>query len=85
MSATDSMLEIKLNTPEQILNSFDPSPFRSRDLDDRAADYIIESAEELDRGRSPRLVIELPADQGERELAWDLPEAVRHSFSDRVR
>ena len=39
MEAVGSTVQIKLNSPEQLLNSFDPSPFRDRDLDDRAASY----------------------------------------------
>ena len=79
------VIEIKLNTPEQLLNSFDPSPFHSRDLDDRAADYIIDSAEEADSGGPLALVIELPGDQAMRELSMDLPLALRNSFRFRAR
>jgi len=74
------VIEIKLNTPEQLLNSFDPSPFHTRDLDDKAADYIIESAEEAGSGQQLLLVIELPGDQAMRELSKDLPVALRNSF-----
>lgn len=74
------MIEIKINSPEQILNSFDPSPFHSRDLDDRAADYIVESAEELGSGGPLRLVIELPRDEAARELSQELPTALSNSF-----
>ncbi len=74
------VIEIKLNTPEQLLNSFDPSPFHSRDLDDRAADYIIESAEEAGSGGPLLLVIELPGDEAKRELSNDLPLALHNSF-----
>ncbi len=81
----DPVIEIKLNTPEQLLNSFDPSPFHSRDLDDRAADYIIDSAEEAESGDALVLVIELPGDQAMRELSMDLPLALRNSFSYRAR
>lgn len=74
------MIEIKLNTPEQLLNSFDPSPFHSRDLDDRAAEYIIGCAEEAGSGQPLLLVIELPGDQAARDLALDLPLALRNYF-----
>ena len=80
MRREDPVIEIKINTPEQLLNSFDPSPFHTRDLDDRAADYIIESAEEAGSGSPLLLVIELPANQAVRELSKDLPTALRNSF-----
>lgn len=74
------MLEIKLNTPEQLLNSFDPAPFHSRDLDDRAAQYIMESAEEAGSREPLVLVIELPEDQARRSLSQDLPIAFSNFF-----
>ncbi|WP_421694925.1 hypothetical protein [Aestuariivirga sp.] len=78
------MIEIKLNTPEQLLNSFDPAPFRTRDLDDRAADYILERAEEAASGETLRLILDLPSDQAARGLAQELPSAVQNSFGARA-
>ena len=74
------MIEIKINSPEQILNSFDPSPFHTRDLDDRAAEYIIESAEEMGSGSPLLLIIELPGSEAARELSLELPTALSNSF-----
>lgn len=74
------VIEIKLNSPEQILNSFDPSPFHTRDLDDRAAEYIFESAEEVKSGGPLLLVIELPQGEAARELSRELPTALSNSF-----
>jgi hypothetical protein len=78
------VIEIKLNSAEQLLNSFDPSPFRERDLDDRAADYILDTAEELALRGPVKLIIELPQDQAARELAQQLPAAVHNSFKYRA-
>lgn len=78
------MIEIKLKTPEQLLNSFDPSPFHHRDLDDRAADYIIDSAEEAGTPGALHLVIELPEDEAARDLARELPPALHNAFSYRA-
>lgn len=79
------MIEIKLNTPEQMLNSLDPSPFHTRDLDDKAAEYIIESAEEEAAGQPLLLVIELPGEQASRSLSQDLPVAIGNFFGYRAR
>ncbi len=78
------MIEIKLNSPEQILNSLDPSPFIHRDLDDRAANYIIEHAGEGGSNIDFTLVIEMPAAEIERDLAAVLPSALRNSFCSRA-
>lgn len=85
MEAVGSTVQIKLNSPEQLLNSFDPSPFRDRDLDDRAASYIIESAEELEDRKNLTLEIELPREQADRELSQELPSAIHNSFRYRAR
>lgn len=78
------MIEIRLNTPEQLLNSLDPSPFRTRDLDDKAADYIIENAEDQATPDPLLLVIDLPGDEAARDLAKELPSALQNSFRHRA-
>lgn len=37
------VIEIKLNTPDEILSSLAPSPFHTRDLDDKTAGCMVES------------------------------------------
>jgi hypothetical protein len=37
----EAKIEISLNRLSQLFNSLDPSPFRERDLDQNAEDYII--------------------------------------------
>lgn len=78
------MIEIRINSPEQLLNSLDPAPFRSRDLDDKAADYILGTAEEAGESGRLLLVIELPIREAQRELARELPVAIRNSFTYRA-
>ena len=42
-----AMLELHLGEVRQLFDSMDPAPFRERDLDPKAADYIVGWAEEL--------------------------------------
>lgn len=79
-SQDPTVIEIRLNTPEQMLDSFDPAPFQERDLDDKAADYILDSADDMTTGEALALVIDLPREQAERDLARDLPATIRNSF-----
>ena len=58
-----STIELRVNHPQQLFNSFDPSPFYERDLDQDAEEYIVDSADEYPLNRPLRLVIYLPADQ----------------------
>ncbi len=78
------MIEIKLKSPEQLLNSLDPAPFRSRDLDDKAASYILGAAEESRSSGPIRLVIDLPAAEAARDTALELPAAIQNSFAYRA-
>ncbi len=41
------MIEVRIRTLSQLFNSFDPSPFPNRDLDDAAEEFIVGSAQEL--------------------------------------
>lgn len=48
-------VELKLRTPRQLFDERDPAPFRERDLDDDAVEYIVTSVEELKDQRDVRL------------------------------
>ena len=43
----DANIEIKLSRMQQLFNSFDPSPFHERDLDQDAEAYIVDSVDEF--------------------------------------
>ena len=48
-------VELKLRTPRQLFDERDPAPFRERDLDDDAVEYIVSSVRELKEQRDVRL------------------------------
>jgi hypothetical protein len=52
------------------LDSFDPSPFHERDLDEDAEAYIVDSVDEFPLQKRLRLIIHLPADQLPAGPAW---------------
>lgn len=54
-SAGPAFIEIRLRELSQLFDSLDPSPFEEQDLDPKAAQYIVESFQEL----SPRPVAEV--------------------------
>lgn len=57
------LIEIKLGNLMQLFNSFDPSPFHEKDLDDDAEDYIASTVQELPLKTPMQLVIHLPPEQ----------------------
>lgn len=40
------LVEIKLNEVRQLFNSFDPAPFRDKDMEASAESYIVDSVQD---------------------------------------
>ncbi|MFO1036784.1 MAG: hypothetical protein U1E45_08070 [Geminicoccaceae bacterium] len=77
----DTLIEISLGDLRQLFNSLDPAPFRARDLDGDAEEYIVGAAGELPIARSLRLVIHVPAAEAPSgQTAADVQSAVRNYF-----
>jgi len=56
----DQAIELRVGTLSQLFDTLDPFPFRERDLDPGAEDYIVGWARELPREQPLRIVIHLP-------------------------
>ena len=79
----DATIAITLGRIQQLFNSFDPSPFHERDLDEDAEAYIVDSGDEFPLQKRLRLIIHLPADQLPADTP-DLPQAVHNHFAYRL-
>jgi hypothetical protein len=53
------IIELHVAELKQLFNSLDPSPFRERDLDKTAADYIVDWAKETSREKDLSLLVHL--------------------------
>ena len=90
-SAGDSLPQrcevIRVHVAElkQLFNAIDSSPFRERDLDPRAEEFIIESAREAQRDAPLALVVQLDRPAGLPEEPAALRDAVREYFRYRAR
>lgn len=83
-AAPPAVLDLRLAEVRQIFDSMDPAPFRERDLDPKATDYIVDWAEETSKGQPLALRVHLsrePAAAGDAAL---LGEAVREYFRGRA-
>lgn len=83
-SAGRAVLELRLGEVRQLFDSMDPAPFRERDLDPKAADYIVGWAEETPKRQPLAMVLHTqrqPSAAGDRAL---LGEAVREYFKGRA-
>ncbi len=76
-----AFIELRLSKPQQLFNSFDPSPFHEKDLDRDAEEYIVGSADEFPLTRPLRLLIHLPRDQLALAEKLGLRRAVENYFA----
>lgn len=73
------VIEINLREARQLFNTLDPSPFRERDLDPAAEEYLVSAAREIGHERTKLLIhlLEFPARD---DYRVDLPLAIRNYF-----
>lgn len=77
----NAMIEVHIHDVRQIFDSMDPSPFRERDLDQDAEEYIVQSAKELPNKRRPcELVVHLDKEIDFPEGVQSLEAAIREHF-----
>ena len=79
--AGGAVLELHLGELRQLFNSMDPAPFRERDLDPKATDYIVDWAAEVPAHEALSMVVHLgtPADD-----AAMVGDAVREYYQGRA-
>ena len=78
-------IEIRIEDISQLFHSLDPFPYRERDLDDDAEEFIVSWARELPADQSLKIVVHLPEAQASRTEAHELADAVTRYFSYRPR
>ncbi len=78
------LVEIKLNEVRQIFNSFDPAPFRDKDLEANAENYIVDSVQELHLDTPVKLILHLPQQTCTEEAISSVPVAIHNYFSYRA-
>ena len=67
-----SCIDLKLRNSGQLFDGRDPAPFRERDLDDDAVDYLLAAAQEIPR-KEPLTIVVTISEEPEPRLA---PEAI---------
>lgn len=78
-----AVIALKVDKVSQLFDTLDPTPFRERDLDRDAEDYIVGWARELPHNVPIRIVIHLPAEEVSQH-AQVLEQALSRYFSYRV-
>src|SRR3990172_8023848 len=77
---TSRGIELRLHDINQLFNSMDPSPFREKDLDLQAEEFIIDWAREFHRHEPLNLTIHLGKILNADMNAQTIGEAVRNHF-----
>ena len=78
------VIEIRVAELRQLFNAIDPSPFRQRDLDPRAEQFIVDWASDLPMDSLWALVVHLDRPAGRADEAAALREAIHEYFGQRV-
>lgn len=75
-----AVIELQIDKVGQLFDTLDPMPFRERDLDRTAEDYIVSWARELPRHSPVRILIHMPAQEASSDQATILRQAVSRHF-----
>ena len=78
------MIEVHVADLQQLFNSLDPTPFRKRDLDPQAEEFIAGWARELDADKPIGLVVHVDTGEPTHDQVNTLNEAVRDFFGERA-
>ncbi len=86
MTAPDEAVNIavRIRTVGQLFNSFDPSPFREKDLDAGVEEFITGWVRELPVHRTFKITVHLPPEQAAMPDAARIGEAFSHYFNHRA-
>ena len=79
-----SVIEVHVGELKQLFDAIDPSPFRDRDLDPKAAEFIVGWAKDLPHDASLALVVDLDREAGLPDEAAVLRDAIHEFFRHRA-
>jgi hypothetical protein len=77
-------IAIRSRTIAQLFNSFDPSPFREKDLDAGVEEFLLGWLRELPPDAPVRIVVHLPPEEAATPEAAQIGEAFAHYFEYRA-
>ena len=78
------VIEVRVAELRQLFNAIDPSPFRDRDLDPRAEEFIVEWARDFPRDTRLALLVHLERSAGQTDEAPMLGESIHQYFTQRA-
>ena len=79
-----SVIEVHVGELKQLFDAIDPSPFRDRDLDPKAEEFIVGWAKDLPKDATLALVVDLDREAGLPDEAAVLRDAIHEFFRHRA-
>ncbi|MCR6734116.1 MAG: hypothetical protein NVV83_08530 [Afipia sp.] len=78
---TEELIELRVDDIAQLFHTLDPFPFRERDLDRAAEEFIVDWARELSINRPIKIIVHLPESIAQLSAARELDAAFSRFFS----
>ena len=79
-----AVIQVHVAELKQLFNSIDPSPFRNKDLDPKAEEFIVDWAKDMPRDMPLALVVDLDRPAGLQDEAAVLRDAIHEFFRQRA-
>src|SRR6202008_4278764 len=79
-----AVIEVHVAELNQLFNSIDPSPFRNRDLDPKAEEFIVGWAKDMPRDAPLALLVDLDRPAGRPDETFVLRDAIYEFFHQRA-
>jgi hypothetical protein len=79
-----AVIEVHVGELRQLFDAIDPSPFRDRDLDPKAEEFIVGWAKDLPRDATLALIVDLDREAGLPDEAAVLRDAIHEFFRHRA-
>lgn len=80
----EDVIELRVEEIAQLFHTLDPFPFRERDLDREAEDFIVGWARELPVDKPIRIIIHFPDNVAQTQASRELGDAFSRYFSRRA-
>lgn len=82
--STSNIIQIKVDDVLQLFNTFDPTPFWDRDIDNDAEEFIVDWARDLPRRQPIQIVIYVRDAQAQKFNSTQVNEALNRYFAYRA-
>jgi hypothetical protein len=84
LTSPENVIEVRVDQIAQLFHTLDPFPFRDKDLDREAEEYIVGWARELPTKVPFKIIVHFPDDESQTKAAGELSGAFGRYFAGRA-